>query len=144
MNYKERMTLSPVMVALLVAVFFELGAGVRAAQAGGMTCRKVVAGEASGEGRNALEASRAKCRSDEFLTGGVCYPEVRPEPDGSCQTSAMGIIQTLADSPKTTQGAFFTCLQTAGTDCPVDERTRAMAICCKFVGDETGDKDAEE
>lgn len=104
------------------------------AQAGGMTCRKVVAGEASGESTNALKASRARCRNDEFLTGGVCYPEVRPEPDGSCQTSAMGIIQTLAESPHTTQGAFFTCLQTGGTDCAIEERTRAMAICCKYDG----------
>jgi len=111
------------------------------AHAGGMTCRKVVAKEASGEGRNALEASRAKCGNNEFLTGGICYPEVRPEPDGSCQTSAMGIIQTLADYPGSTTGAFFTCLQTGGTDCAVEERTRAMAICCRYTED--ADSDSE-
>ena len=105
------------------------------AHAGGMTCRKVVASTASGEGRNALVASRAKCGNEEFLTGGTCYPEVRPEADGSCQTSAMGIIQTLAEFPGTTRGAFFTCMQTAGTDCPVEERTRAMAICCRYEDD---------
>ena len=103
-----------------------------AAQAGGMTCRKVVASEASGESSNALKASRARCRSDEFLTGGICYPEVRPNADGTCQTSAMGIIQTLADSPTTTAGSFFTCLQTGGSECHIEERTRAMAICCKI------------
>ena len=103
------------------------------AQAGGLTCRKVVASEATKEGRNALEGSRARCRSDEMLTGGTCYAEVRPEPDGSCQTSAMGLIQTLAESPDTTQGAFFTCLQTGGNECAVEERTRAMAICCKIA-----------
>ena len=101
--------------------------------AAGMVCRKQVAEAASGEGRNALKGSRAKCHPDEFLTGGVCYPSERPNADGSCQTSAMGIIQTLADNPDTTKGAFFTCLQTGGSDCPVEERTRAMAICCKFV-----------
>lgn len=103
------------------------------AQAGGMTCRKVVASEASGESSNALKASRARCRNDEFLTGGICYPEVRPNPDGTCQTSAMGIIQTLAESPTTTAGSFFTCLQTGGTECHIEERTRAMAICCKYT-----------
>jgi hypothetical protein len=102
------------------------------AHAGGLACRKVVAGTASGEGRNALNASRARCADDEMLTGGACYPEIRPEEDGSCQTSAMAIIQTLADHPETTQGAFFTCLQTGGSDCAVEERTRAMAICCKI------------
>jgi hypothetical protein len=96
-----------------------------------MTCRKVVAAEATGEGRNTAKGSRARCNSDEFLTGGTCYPEVRPEEDGSCQTSAMGIIQTVVDFPGTTRSAFFTCMQTGGTDCPVQERTRAMAICCK-------------
>ena len=106
-----------------------------ASQAGGMVCRKVVAPTASGEGRNALEASRAKCAADEYLTGGICYPAERPEADGSCQTSAMGIIQTLADNPKETKGAFYTCLQTGGTDCPVEARTRAMAICCKIDED---------
>jgi hypothetical protein len=109
-----------------------LATGVQPAHAGGLTCRKVVAKEASGEGRNALKASRAKCGGSEFLTGGTCYPEVRPEADGSCQTSAMGIIQTLAEYPESTRGAFFTCLQTGGTECAVQERTRAMAICCKY------------
>lgn len=104
-----------------------------AAQAGGMTCRKVVASEASGESSNALKASRARCRDDEFLTGGLCYPEVRPNADGTCQTSAMGIIQTLADTPNTTAGSFFTCLQTGGSECHIEERTRAMAICCKYI-----------
>lgn len=119
-----------VTAALCAAVLLALSAAP--AHAGGMTCRKVVAGEASGESSNALKASRARCRDDEFLTGGVCYPEVRPDPDGSCQTSAMGIIQTLAETPHTTQGAFFTCLQTGGTECAIEERTRAMAICCKY------------
>jgi len=119
-------------IAVAVGLFI---AAVAPAQAGGMTCRKVVATEASGEGRNALVASRAKCGNEEFLTGGTCYPEVRPEADGSCQTSAMGIIQTLAEFPGTTQGAFFTCMQTGGTDCAVEERTRAMAICCRFLDD---------
>lgn len=95
-------------------------------------CRKVVAPEASGEGRNALKASRVKCADGEFLTGGGCYPEERPEADGSCQTSAMGYIQTLAEHPGSTRGAFYTCMQTGGSECPVEERTRAMAICCKF------------
>lgn len=107
-----------------------------AAQAGGLTCRKVVATDVTKEGRNALEGSRARCRGDEFLTGGTCYPEVRPEADGSCQTSAMGIIQTLAESPDTTAGAFFTCLQTGGSECHIEERTRAMAICCKIEDDD--------
>jgi hypothetical protein len=115
-------------LALLVA-----GAIPATAQAGGMTCRKVVSLDVSGEGRNALKASRVRCDNDEFLTGGTCYPEVRPEPDGTCQTSAMGIIQTLAEYPESTRGSFFTCLQTGGSECPVEERTRAMAICCKFV-----------
>jgi hypothetical protein len=122
--------------ALVAAVFVSLFfSAVPAAQAGGLVCRKVVGSEASGEGRNALDASRARCKTDEFLTGGTCYPQVRPESDGSCQTSAMGLIQTLAESPGTTQGAFFTCLQTGGSDCAVDERTRAMAICCKIETD---------
>jgi len=106
-----------------------------------MVCHKVVAPKASGEARNALEGSRAKCPPDEYLTGGVCYPSERPEEDGSCQTSAMGVIQTLADSPKTTLGAFYTCLQTGGNDCPVKARTRAMAICCKIdSGEPEGSK----
>jgi hypothetical protein len=122
--------------AIVVTVFLSMVlAAVPAAQAGGLTCRKVVATEASGEGRNAMKASRARCRSDEFLTGGTCYPAVRPEADGSCQTSAMGLIQTLAESPDKTAGAFFTCFQTGGTDCAVEERTRAMAICCKIEED---------
>lgn len=119
-------------LTLLFSGLVLLGSGTRAAQAGGLTCRKVVAPEATAEGRNAMKGSRARCHTDEFLTGGTCYPEVRPEEDGSCQTSAMGIIQTLADSPGTTAGAFFTCMQTGGTDCHVEERTRAMAICCKI------------
>jgi hypothetical protein len=118
----------PLALALFVAAAIPI-----AAQAGGMTCRKVVSKDVSGEGRNALKASRVRCDNDEFLTGGTCYPEVRPEPDGTCQTSAMGIIQTLAEFPESTQGAFFTCLQTGGSECPVEERTRAMAICCKSV-----------
>jgi hypothetical protein len=112
------------------------GAAVRPAHAGGLVCRKVVAPTASAERKNALEASRARCADDEMLTGGACYPEVRAEDDGSCQTSAMGIIQTLAESPGTTQGAFFTCLQTGGSNCAVEERTRAMAVCCKISGDD--------
>jgi len=102
------------------------------AHAGGLVCRKVVSPAASGEGRNAMNGSRVRCGDDEMLTGGTCYPEVRPEEDGSCQTSAMGIIQTLAEHPSTTEGAFFTCMQTGGSNCGVEERTRAMAICCKF------------
>ena len=127
--------LSRVGLAVSMTVLSTIGLGANVAQAGGLTCRKVVATEATKEGRNALEGSRARCRNDEFLTGGVCYPEVRPEADGSCQTSAMGLIQTLAESPETTQGAFFTCLQTGGNDCHVEERTRAMAICCKLAED---------
>ena len=119
-------------VAAITLVSIVAGTAV-SAQAGGLTCRKVVASEATKEGRNALEGSRARCRSDEMLTGGTCYAEVRPEADGSCQTSAMGLIQTLAESPETTQGAFFTCLQTGGNECAVEERTRAMAICCKIA-----------
>ena len=122
-----------VRAGLLIALAFVALGVASPAHSGGMTCRKVVATEASGEGSNALKASRAKCGNEEFLTGGTCYPEVRPEDDGSCQTSAMGIIQTLAEYPGTTQGAFYTCLQTGGTDCAVEERTLAMAICCRFV-----------
>jgi hypothetical protein len=110
-------------------------AGAPPVAAAGMTCRKVVAPTATGEGRNTAEASRVKCAAGEFLTGGVCYPEVRPEEDGSCQTSAMGIIQQIIDHPDSTEEAFFTCLQTGGTDCPVQERTRAMAICCRYEAD---------
>jgi hypothetical protein len=125
---------SSVATAVASAVLLVLLAD-SAAQAGGFTCRKVVASEASGEGSNALEASRVRCHPDEFLTGGTCYPEVRPQGDGECQTGAMGIIQTLAENPDTTKGAFFTCLQTSGTDCHIEERTRAMAICCKISED---------
>jgi hypothetical protein len=121
-------------VAAVLAISM-VGLSVPLAQAGGLTCRKVVASEATKEGSNALQGSRARCRPDEFLTGGTCYPEVRPEPSGDCQTAAMGVIQTLAESPDTTLGAFFTCLQTMGNNCHVEERTRAMAICCKMSED---------
>jgi hypothetical protein len=120
---------------LTITMVLIVSVAASTAHAGGLTCRKVVASEATKEGRNALDGSRARCRSDEMLTGGTCYAEVRPEADGSCQTSAMGIIQTLAESPDTTQGAFFTCLQTGGNECAVEERTRAMAICCKIATD---------
>ncbi len=129
-----RLLFAGVFSALLI-VDLGVGAGIASA-APELSCRKVVAKDASGEGRNALKASRAKCAPGEFLTGGLCYPEVRPEDDGSCQTSAMGIIQTLADHPTTTEAAFFTCLQTGGSDCPVEARTRAMAICCKIADPE--------
>jgi len=128
-----RSTRTPAAAAALAISLVALSAA--SAQAGGLTCRKVVASEATKEGSNALQGSRARCRSDEFLTGGTCYPEVRPEPSGDCQTAAMGVIQTLAESPETTQGAFFTCLQTMGNNCHVEERTRAMAICCKISTD---------
>lgn len=118
-------------VALLAGPY-----GATDADAGGMTCRKVTAAEATAEGRNALKGSRVKCGPGEFLTGGTCYPSVRPEDDGSCQTSAMGMIQIIADYPDSTQEAFFTCLQTGGTDCPVAERTKAMAICCRYLDDD--------
>jgi len=123
----------PAAAAALAISVFALSAPT--AQAGGLTCRKVVASEPTKEPTNAIQGSRARCRSDEFLTGGTCYPEVRPEADGNCQTGAMAVIQTLAENPETTQGAFFTCLQTMGTDCHVEERTRAMAICCKITDD---------
>ncbi len=100
-----------------------------------LTCRKVVADMTSGEGSNSGAGSRVKCALGEMLTGGVCYPETRPEADGTCQTSAMGIIQTVVDHPGTTEEAFFTCLQTGGSECPVQARTRAMAICCKIKDD---------
>ena len=105
---------------------------VPAAAASQLVCRKVVAEKVTGEGRNAAEGSRVKCALGEMLTGGTCYAETRPEEDGSCQTSAMGIIQQIVDHPGTTEEAFFTCLQTGGTDCPVAARTRAMAVCCKI------------
>ena len=123
------------LVPLLFISLLVSGLALSESEAATLECRKVVAPEASAEGRNPLEASRVRCGEDEFLTGGTCYPAERPEADGSCQTSAMGIIQTLADSPKSTQGAFFTCMQTGGTDCPVEERTRAMAVCCKIAAD---------
>jgi hypothetical protein len=104
----------------------------RAEAAPQLVCRKVVAETATGEGRNAALGSRVKCAKGEMLTGGTCYAETRPEEDGSCQTSAMGIIQQIIDHPQTTEEAFFTCMQTGGTDCPVQARTRAMAICCKI------------
>ena len=106
---------------------------VPAAAASQLVCRKVVAEKVTGEGRNAAEGSRVKCALGEMLTGGTCYAETRPEEDGSCQTSAMGIIQQIVDHPGTTEEAFFTCLQTGGTDCPVAARTRAMAVCCKIA-----------
>jgi hypothetical protein len=97
-----------------------------------LVCRKVVAETVTGEGRNAALGSRVKCNRGEMLTGGTCYAETRPEADGTCQTSATGIIQQIVDHPGTTEEAFFTCMQTGGTDCPVQARTRAMAICCKI------------
>jgi hypothetical protein len=121
-----RIAAVPVAVATLLAV-----AG--AAPAAELVCRKVVAEKVTGEGRNAAEGSRVKCAPGEMLTGGTCYAETRPEEDGSCQTSAMGIIQQIIDYPTTTEAAFFTCMQTGGSDCPVQARTRAMAICCKVV-----------
>ena len=104
----------------------------RAEAASHLVCRKVVAENVTGEGRNTALGSRVKCAPGEMLTGGTCYAETRPEPDGSCQTSATGIIQQIVDHPKTTEEAFFTCMQTGGTYCPVKERTRAMAVCCKI------------
>jgi hypothetical protein len=139
----RKVTIAVVVSALTTAAVAVNGPST--AHAGGLVCRKVVAAAASGEGSNALEASRARCADDEMLTGGACYPEQRPEDDGSCQTSAMAIIQTLAEHPGTTQGAFYTCLQTGGSDCAVEERTRAMAICCKITLDGDGEEgDAEE
>ncbi len=107
--------------------------GMQLATAAELVCEKVVAEVASGEGSNSALGSRVKCPKGEMLTGGTCYPEGRPDPDGSCQTSAMGIIQPIVEHPGTTEEAFFTCLQTGGTNCPVSARTRAMAICCKVV-----------
>ena len=120
-------------LALMLCVGL-VAASALPALAGGLSCRKVVAKEASGEGRNTAAGSRVRCAQGEVLTGGTCYAEVRPEDDGSCQTSAMGIIQTIADHPDSTEAAFFTCMQTGGSDCAVQERTRAMAICCKMGG----------
>lgn len=117
-------------------VMLMTGAGTATA-APQLICRKVVAEEPSGEPRNAAKGSRVKCPPGEMLTGGTCYADIRPESDGSCQTSAMGIIQPIIDHPGTTEEAFFTCLQTGGSSCPVEARTRAMAICCK-VGEPQG------
>lgn len=123
---------SIVPVVTLLTVLAPVCGPIQHARADSLVCRKVVSDAASGEGRNSAAASRVKCAPGEMLTGGTCYAEVRPEPDGTCQTSAMGIIQTLAEHPGTTEEAFFSCLQTGGTDCPVQARTRAMAICCKI------------
>lgn len=125
--------LIPLTLVTMVAFGLDLAAGAGIADAAPrLTCRKVVAESLTGEGRNAALGSRVKCAPGEMLTGGTCYAETRPEPDGSCQTSATGIIQPIVDHPGTTEEAFFTCLQTGGTDCPVKERTRAMAVCCKL------------
>jgi hypothetical protein len=119
--------------------------GPSQASAAQLVCRKVVAENISGEGANSAAGSRVKCALGEMLTGGTCYPETRPEPDGTCETSAMGIIQPVVDHGGTTEEAFFTCLQTGGSECPVEARTRAMAICCKIVDEAApaaGDKKA--
>ncbi len=129
-------TLSGVFVgsgALLMLAGALIVAGAQQADAAPqLVCRKVVADTPTGEGRNAALGSRVKCARGEMLTGGTCYAETRPEEDGSCQTAATGIIQQIVDHPGTTEEAFFTCMQTGGTDCPVQARTRAMAICCKI------------
>ena len=138
---KNRRIMRAVAVFALAAVAITAGAE-RRAQAGGLVCRKVVAAAASGENSNALKASRVRCADDEMLTGGTCYAETRPEPDGSCQTSTSGIIQQIVDHPQTTEEAFWTCLQTGGTSCPVEARTRAMAICCKIEAPDAKDKTA--
>jgi len=116
--------------AALALVLASTGPAAAAAE---LFCRKVVAEKVTGEGRNAAEGSRVKCPPGEMLTGGTCYAETRPEEDGTCQTSAMGIIQQIIDHPGTTEESFFTCMQTGGSECPVEARTRAMAICCKVV-----------
>ena len=121
---------------LVVAGAVLLAAGVPRAAAARLVCRKVVAESPTAEGRNAAKASRVKCARGEMLTGGTCYAETRPEEDGSCQTSATGIIQQIVEHPGTTEESFFSCLQTGGTDCPVAARTRAMAICCKVADDD--------
>lgn len=126
MRWMEVATVSMVAGGLVMAA----GLG-RAEAAPHLVCRKVVAENVTGEGRNAALGSRVKCAPGEMLTGGTCYAETRPELDGSCQTAATGIIQPIVEHPQTTEEAFFTCMQTGGTDCPVKERTRAMAICCK-------------
>ncbi|HEY2776082.1 MAG TPA: hypothetical protein VGK20_18725 [Candidatus Binatia bacterium] len=107
--------------------------------AASLVCHKVVSDTVTGEGRNTAQGSRVKCPPGEMLTGGSCYPEVRPEDDGSCQTSAMGIIQPVVEHGGTNEEAFFTCMQTGGTDCPVKARTRAMAVCCKIDDSAPGD-----
>jgi hypothetical protein len=117
--------------ASFVACSILVGSGALPAWADHLVCRKAVAENVTGEGRNAALASRVKCAPGEMLTGGTCYAETRPEEDGSCQTSATGIIQQIVDHPDTTEEAFFSCMQSGGTDCPVQARTRAMAICCK-------------
>ncbi len=131
---------APVLAASLAAVIAFGAAAARAEAAPQLVCRKVVAETVSGEGRNTAAGSRVKCGPGEMLTGGTCYAETRPEEDGSCQTSAMGIIQQIVDHPQTTEEAFFTCLQTGGTECPVQARTRAMAVCCKIVEPEAETK----
>lgn len=119
-------------LAVTAAALGVLAAALPASAGSHLVCRKVVAETVTAEGRNAALGSRVKCAKGEMLTGGTCYAEVRPEADGTCQTSASGIIQPIVDHPGTTEEAFFTCLQTGGTDCPVKERTRAMAVCCKI------------
>jgi len=109
---------------VLVTVGLVLVAAVAPAWADAkLVCRKVVAENVTGEGRNAALGSRVKCGPGEMLTGGTCYAETRPEEDGTCQTSAMGIIQQIVDHPGTTEESFFTCMQTGGTECPVAART---------------------
>jgi hypothetical protein len=117
---------------LLMAAALVVASVAPADAAPQLVCRKAVAENVTGEGRNAAEGSRVKCAKGEMLTGGTCYAETRPETDGTCQTSAMGIIQQIVDHPGTTEEAFFTCMQTGGNECPVQARTRAMAICCKI------------
>lgn len=141
-----RFSLTQRSVAPRLAAVFTAGALVaavgatRAEAAPQLVCRKVVAETVTGEGRNTALGSRVKCGPGEMLTGGTCYAETRPEEDGSCQTSAMGIIQQIVDHPQTTEEAFFTCLQTGGTDCPVQARTRAVAVCCKIADAEAEQK----
>jgi hypothetical protein len=129
----------------ILALATVLGASVTPAGAAAqLVCRKVVAENVTGEGRNAALGSRVKCAPGEMLTGGTCYAEVRPEDDGSCQTAATGIIQPIVDHPGTTEEAFFTCMQTGGTSCPVQARTRAMAVCCKVEDDTAAAKPAKK
>ena len=129
MRICKRATLSIVTIGVVSAMALPASAAPR------LVCRKVVADNVSGEGSNSGAGSRVKCAVGEMLTGGTCYPETRPDADGKCQTSAMGIIQPIVDHPGTTEEAFFTCLQTGGSDCPVAARTRAMAVCCKIQDD---------